>query len=983
MTLLAEQKYVRNVYANILFRSASDIASAATQSAINSTAAQIFAGTTTETAVGVAASQSAEAVNFVLPIVSLYEGAMHRAPDVSGLAFWVEQVRNGQSQSLVATQFARSVEFSRTYGEAPTATSFLNALYVNVLGRAADVGGFNFWLSVLGGGAPSSALPSRAIMTTVAQAFTQSVEGLSHWTFDSQNWLFAGVTGSYPVSIGPITYTLTNGGAVSATEASIVNFKLTTINVAPGALLNYTLSGVTAVQVLGGLLSGVTPVAADGAANIPVTLNPALGLGLTGPLTLTLISPYGATSGSVLTASVALVETTLSSAPVGSTLAINGSSANVFTGQAPPTTVNLTASQATLTIDQTGASSANSMIVNFNAVGLTLGLLTVGNGVTNSDPGALTINNNAATGVSTLTSLVDNAAVKGLTTITIVDAGAGSTTVIGAISDSGLKTLDGSATKGTVTIGGVTPLSQNGLVIKLGTGADTVSILQTAPSQINADLISGFNSTKDVLKLGTTKVLAGTDYATTVTVTNGFDTSDVSVASFLANLGAGNGTAGTTAFDDGVNTWIATVSATGLTNVVELIGITNLTSISGATGGAGGINLSTLGGSTFTSITPGANNFVGTAGNDSFIGTFGDSGGNTFGPGDIVNGNGGADTLTITPTGPSPAAASTFADGIWTNVSNIANLVISTGAGALTLNSAASFNAAFATGVNLTTTTNGGANSLDLSTFTGAASITAIAIGAGAQSIIGGTGSTSITAMAFSGAQTISGSNLTSVLATNAGNGAQTITSTGSAAVAITATGFSGAQVISTAGGADILTITTSAGTTNTFSTGGGADVITLTAAGGGASTSNSITAGSGADVITLGLHSGGIDHLFDALGASGTFVRPASNVISTVTFDVIVGLQLTDTLQTAGNTLATLVTGGFNLATSITANGTAEVIRGTYSASAKTFVGAIGGLDSLLVVDASAGGTGVLEATVLVGVTGFTGHTGVNLFTV
>jgi hypothetical protein len=978
MTLLTEQKFARNVYANILFRSTTDIVSAATQSAINTTAAQIFAGTTTQTVVGVAASQSVEASTFVLPIVSLYQGLMHRAPDVAGLGYWVDRVRNGVSQSVVATQFAQSAEFSQNYGVAPTAISFLTKLYVNVLGRSADTDGFNYWLSVLGGGAPSLSLPTRAAMTTVTQAFTQSVEGLTKWTLDSQNWLFAGVSGSYPVSIGPITYTLTNGGAVSATEASIVNFKLTTINVAPGAVLNYTLTGVTSAQVLGGLLSGTTPVAADGTANIPITLNSTLGLGLAGSMTLSLISPYGAGVGSVLKASVTLVETTAVSAPVGSTIAINGTSASVFTGQSSPTVVNLTASQATLTIDQTGTSAANSMILNYNTAGLTLGLLTLGNGTTNSDPGVLSINNNMTTGVSTLTNLVDNAAVKGLTTIRVDDASAGSTTVIGAINASGLRTLDMAATLGTVKIGGVTPLSQNGLVIKLGTGADTVSIRQTTPSQVNADLISSFDSTEDVLNLGSTKILAGTDYATTVTVTNGFDTSSANVTTFLANLGAGKGTAGTAAFDDGVNTWIATVSATGLTNVVELVGITNLNSISGATGGTGGLNLSTLGGSTNALVLGGVS--TGTTGNDTFTGTFGDGGGNSLGAGDTVNGLGGADTLII---GPVLAAASTFADGLWQNVSNIENLEISTGAGAITLVSGAFFNTAFSTGVNLTSTTNGGADTLNLSTFTGPASITAIAIGAGAQTITTGAGAASVSATAVSGAQTILGANLTSVSVTNAGNGAQTVTSTGSADVAVTAIGFSGAQVISTAGGADTLTVTTSTGTTNTFGTGGGNDVITLTAAGGGASTSNTITAGSGADIITLGTHTAGIDHLVNALGASGTFVRPATNTISTATFDVITGLMLTDTLQTSGNTLAAIVTGGFNLATSVTANGTAEVIRGTYSASAKTFVGAIGGLDSLLVVDASAGGTGVLEATVLVGITGFTGHTGTNFFTV
>ena len=998
--LALETKYATNAYTHILFRTATDLASASTKSAISNSANQITTGFTTEALNTIAVAKGAEATSTITPIISLYEGLLHRAPDVAGLASWVSLFRSGASQSVIAGGFASSAEFSSIYGTAPTTAAFLTALYANVLGRTPDAKGLSDWTAFLGG----VASPSQAQMAVVASGFTQSTEGLARWTTDAQNWLMAGVRGSYPVTIGTITYTLSNGGALTATEASVVKFHLTTINVSPGALLNYTLTGVTSAQVLGGLLSGTAPVAADGTADIAVTLSPTPGLGLSGSISMALIAPPGAGVGSTLTASVALIETPAGGGGGGgglggTTIAINGSSANSFPGSTSPTTIDLTASQAILQVDQTGTSSANSMLLNFNAANLTLGSLTVGNGATNSDPGVLSINNNMATGVSTLTSLVDNAAVKGLTTIRVDDATSGSTTVIGSISDTGLKTLDISATQGAVTIGGVSPLSQNGLVIKMGTGADIISILQTTPSQANADLVSNFNNAKDQLKLGSTKVLAGTDYQTTVTVTDGFDTSDLTVTAFLANLGVGKGTAGTAAFDDGVNTWIATVSATGLTNVVELLGITNLVSLTGGAGGAGGLNLSTVAATSTTITVVGATN-NGTVNNDSFLGTFGDLGGNTFGVGNTIGGGAGADTLVISPTGPSPAAASTFVDGLWTNITGIENLDLSTGAGVLTVSAGAFFNTAFATGVNVTATTSGGANNLNFGTFTGpvsinaialgggaqtintgsgVSSISAVAIGAGAQSVTGGAGATSVSVTAAAGAQMITGANLTSVSATNTGAGAQTITSTGSAAVLVTAVGFSGAQTFSTAGGADTLTVTTSGGTINSFSTGAGNDVITLKAAL-TASTSNTVTAGSGADVLTLGTHVGAVDKLIDALGDSGTFVRPASNSISTATFDIVIGLQVSDTLQTAGNTLAAIVTGGFNLATSITAAGTAEMIRGTYTASAKTFVGAAGGLDSLLVVDA---GAGALEATVLVGITAFSSHSGTNLFTV
>jgi hypothetical protein len=99
-------------------------------------------------------------------IVRLYLGFFNRIPDSAGLKGWVEAVRAGTSVATVASSFARSQEFSLTYG-ALTDAQFVTLVYRNVLGRAPDTAGFNGWIARLNSGA------SRG---DVMVGFTESVE---------------------------------------------------------------------------------------------------------------------------------------------------------------------------------------------------------------------------------------------------------------------------------------------------------------------------------------------------------------------------------------------------------------------------------------------------------------------------------------------------------------------------------------------------------------------------------------------------------------------------------------------------------------------------------------------------------------------------------------------------------------------------------------------------------------------------------------
>jgi hypothetical protein len=88
----------------------------------------------------------------------LYQAALARAPDVAGLEYWTAQINaSNVSLATVANDFAASPEFIADYGSL-TAAGFVDQLYENVLGRAADAAGAAYWENVLASGASEGAV---------------------------------------------------------------------------------------------------------------------------------------------------------------------------------------------------------------------------------------------------------------------------------------------------------------------------------------------------------------------------------------------------------------------------------------------------------------------------------------------------------------------------------------------------------------------------------------------------------------------------------------------------------------------------------------------------------------------------------------------------------------------------------------------------------------------------------------------------------
>lgn len=82
----------------------------------------------------------------------MYIAYFNRAPDSAGLMFWANAFATGTTIEEIATLFSVSAEAQALYpADAPSST-FVEAIYTNVLGRASDAGGAEFWTGVLEAG---------------------------------------------------------------------------------------------------------------------------------------------------------------------------------------------------------------------------------------------------------------------------------------------------------------------------------------------------------------------------------------------------------------------------------------------------------------------------------------------------------------------------------------------------------------------------------------------------------------------------------------------------------------------------------------------------------------------------------------------------------------------------------------------------------------------------------------------------------------
>ena len=79
----------------------------------------------------------------------IYQAAFNRTPDGGGLGYWIKVLDDGAALRDVALGFVGSAEFQSVYGANPTNAQLVSRYYENVLHRAPEAGGYNYWLGVL------------------------------------------------------------------------------------------------------------------------------------------------------------------------------------------------------------------------------------------------------------------------------------------------------------------------------------------------------------------------------------------------------------------------------------------------------------------------------------------------------------------------------------------------------------------------------------------------------------------------------------------------------------------------------------------------------------------------------------------------------------------------------------------------------------------------------------------------------------------
>ncbi len=195
--------------------------------------------------VNAAFATSVEAEKYVVPIVALYT-ALGRAPDAAGLQYRVQAYTGGDLLSGITASFLASTEgqgiYGTTAGGSPAANlAFLNTVYENVLGRAPDTAGEQYWAGLLNAGTFTPAQVLTAIVgSPEAQArdaapVTNFLIAAGNGAADYRGDLFAG---SDPVA-----------ASASATDASVTDASVTDASVTGTSLTVASNTGANTVDL--------------------------------------------------------------------------------------------------------------------------------------------------------------------------------------------------------------------------------------------------------------------------------------------------------------------------------------------------------------------------------------------------------------------------------------------------------------------------------------------------------------------------------------------------------------------------------------------------------------------------------------------------------------------------------------------------------------------------------------------------------------
>ncbi|AWN41716.1 DUF4214 domain-containing protein [Methylobacterium durans] len=112
-------------------------------------------------------------------VARLYHGLLDRAPDAEGLHYYRDAIAHGSTLSDVAEMFLNSAEY-RANHVGLSDTAYLQNLYEHALGRQAEKTGLEFWEGQLGHGASRASVAS-AIADSVEAHYHMASQVAEAW----------------------------------------------------------------------------------------------------------------------------------------------------------------------------------------------------------------------------------------------------------------------------------------------------------------------------------------------------------------------------------------------------------------------------------------------------------------------------------------------------------------------------------------------------------------------------------------------------------------------------------------------------------------------------------------------------------------------------------------------------------------------------------------------------------------------------------
>ncbi len=178
-------------------------------------------------------------------LTEMYIGYFGRAPDAGGLDYWASRLSEGMSLSQIAASFSVQPETVAQYPTGLSTQVFVTDIYKNVLGRAPDTGGFNYWVGQLQSGAVSKSTFLLAVINGAQASSGSSADAQYLANKELVGAHFAIVDGLSDIKQAHAVMDVFNGTSVSVTTANnLADSYLATANTAAGSELVVELVGV-------------------------------------------------------------------------------------------------------------------------------------------------------------------------------------------------------------------------------------------------------------------------------------------------------------------------------------------------------------------------------------------------------------------------------------------------------------------------------------------------------------------------------------------------------------------------------------------------------------------------------------------------------------------------------------------------------------------------------------------------------------------